>query len=227
VRGWYLPARSWLSFSVDGSPSPAGGAALTAGPLPDVPVLVLEGDRDIRTPVPNGAAIAARFPQGHLLVVPGVGHSVLTMDPSGCSAIAVISWITGSTPAAQCPRAKPYVATVAAYPTHLPAHLGAPRTLAVAQRTLEDAEAIWLLALDAGRTTVTEPGLDGGSLFASGHSFRLRSYAITPRVSLSGVIRMSHATAPIGFSGSVTVSGAGVAHGTLTLRDGKLVGTLR
>ena len=210
-----------------GWPSPAAGTSLVSHPLPDVPVLALSGGLDFRTPTAWAASVISQFPQGHLLVVPGVGHSVLTMDPSGCSAIAVISWITGSTPAAQCPRAKPYVATVAAYPTHLPAHLGAPRTLAVAQRTLEDAEAIWLLALDAGRTTVTEPGLDGGSLFASGRSFRLRSYAITPRVALSGVIRMSHAPAPIGFSGSVTVSGAGVAHGTLTLRDGKLVGTLR
>src|SRR6266550_4018760 len=41
-----------------------------SGPLPNVPVLVFEGERDLRTPVSNGAAIAARFPQGHLLTVP-------------------------------------------------------------------------------------------------------------------------------------------------------------
>lgn len=41
-------------------PAPVGGAALAAGPLPDVPVLVLSGDRDIRTPTANAVAIAAR-----------------------------------------------------------------------------------------------------------------------------------------------------------------------
>jgi hypothetical protein len=149
------------------------------------------------------------------------------MDPSGCSALAVIGWITGSTPAAQCPRAKPFVATVGAYPTHLPARLGAQQTLTVARRTLQDAEAIWLLALDSGAAAALEPGLDGGGLFAFSRSFRLRSYTIAPRVAPSGVIHVSLAKVPIGFSGSVTVSGAGVAHGTLTLRDGELVGKLR
>ena len=210
-----------------GWPTPAAGTSLVSHPLPDVPVLALSGGLDFRTPTAWAASVVSQFPQGHLLVVPGVGHSVLTTDPSGCSATAVIGWMTGSALPAHCPRAKPYVATVAAYPTHLPAHLGAPQTAAVAERTLQDAEAIWLLAVDSGTASVVEPGLDGGSLDASGRSFRLRSYAITPRVALSGVIRMSIASAPIGFAGSVIVSGPGAAHGKLTLRDGKLVGTLR
>ena len=210
-----------------GWPTPAAGTSLVPHPLPDVPVLALSGGLDFRTPTAWAASVVAQFPQGHLLVVPGVGHSVLTMDPSGCSATAVIGWMSGSAPPARCPRAKAYVSTVAPYPAHLPAHLGPGQTAAVAEQTLQDAEAIWLLALDSGPETVTEPGLDGGSLVASRRSFRLRSYAITPRVALSGVIRMSRATAPIGFSGSLTVSGPGAAHGTLTLRDGKLVGKLR
>jgi len=209
-----------------GWPTPAAGSSLVSHPLPDVPVLALSGGLDFRTPTAWAASVVSQFPQGRLLVVPGVGHSVLTMDPSGCSALAVISWSTGSTPAAQCPRAKPYLATVGAYPTQLPAHLGAQQTLTVARRTLQDAEAIWFLALDSGAAAAVEPGLDGGSLFAFSRSFRLRSYAIAPRVALSGVIHVSVATAPIGFSGSVTVNGAGVAHGKLTLRNGTLVGKL-
>ena len=55
-------------------PSPAGGADLGAGPLPNVPVLVLSGDRDIRTPTAEAISIASRFPQGRVLVVPGAGH---------------------------------------------------------------------------------------------------------------------------------------------------------
>jgi hypothetical protein len=135
--------------------------------------------------------------------------------------------MSGSTPPARCPRAKPYIATVPAYPTHLAAHLDARQTLVVAQRTLQDAEAIWFLAAGSGGMSATEPGLDGGTLLAGDSSFQLRGYAITPRVALTGAVRMAHARAPIGFSGSVTVSGPGAAHGKLTLHDGQLVGKLR
>src|SRR5438094_151655 len=56
-----------------------------SGPVPNVPVLVLAGERDLRTPASNAAAVAARFPQGHLLTAPGVGHSVLGADFTTCS----------------------------------------------------------------------------------------------------------------------------------------------
>jgi pimeloyl-ACP methyl ester carboxylesterase len=215
------------AYTCLGWPTPAAGTSLVAQPLPDVPVLAISGGLDFRTPTAWASSVVSQFPQGHLLVVPGVGHSVLTTDPSGCAAVAVIEWLSGSTPQARCPRAKPYIATVPAYPTHLPAHLDARQTLAVAERTLQDAEAIWFLAAGSGGMSATEPGLDGGTLIASDSSFQLRNYAITPRIALSGVIRMARARAPIGFSGSVTVSGPGAAHGKLSLRDGKLVGTLR
>ena len=54
-----------------------------------MPVLVFAGERDLRTPVSNAAAIAARFPQGHLVTVPGVGHSVLGADLTRCAQDAV------------------------------------------------------------------------------------------------------------------------------------------
>ena len=67
------------------------------GPLPNVPVLVLAGDRDIRTPASNATAIAARFPQGKVVVVPGAGHSVL--NHSACAADAVRRWLGRGDPA--------------------------------------------------------------------------------------------------------------------------------
>jgi pimeloyl-ACP methyl ester carboxylesterase len=222
---WALPLGS--AYTCLGWPTPAAGTSVAAHPLPDVPVLALSGGLDLRTPTAWAASVISQFPQGHLVVVPGVGHSVLTTDPSGCAADAVLLWLSGSTPDPQCPRASPYVTTVAPYPAHLPAHLDARRTLAVAGQTLHDAEAIWLMSAGSGDTTATAPGLDGGTLVAGRTSFRLRNYAIAPHVALSGVIRMARAVAPIEFSGSVTVSGAGAAHGTLTLRNGKLVGKLR
>src|SRR5918912_4030906 len=91
-----------------------------SGPLPNVPVLVLAGDRDLRTPAAKAADVAARFPQGRLLVVPGVGHSVLTADFSGCARAAVTTWLAGCVPG-RCGRVPPLVQPVAAFPTSVAA----------------------------------------------------------------------------------------------------------
>src|ERR687887_211418 len=66
-------------------PPQARRSGIGSGPLPNVPVLLLARERDLRTPASNAAAIAARFPQGRLLTVPGVGHSVLGADFTTCS----------------------------------------------------------------------------------------------------------------------------------------------
>ena len=55
------------------SPEPAD-----PGPLPDVPVLVIEGSGDLRTPLEDGRAVAAAFPRGQVLEVPFTGHSAGT-----------------------------------------------------------------------------------------------------------------------------------------------------
>jgi pimeloyl-ACP methyl ester carboxylesterase len=46
--------------------------------LPDVPTLILAGLDDLRTPAEDALALARTTTQGHLLVVPDVGHSVLS-----------------------------------------------------------------------------------------------------------------------------------------------------
>ncbi|HEX7525357.1 MAG TPA: alpha/beta fold hydrolase, partial [Gaiellaceae bacterium] len=75
-------------------PSPAGGAALGSGPLPDVPVLALSGGFDMRTPTSDATSVVALFPQGHLLVVPGIGHGILESG-AACPEEAVRSWLSG------------------------------------------------------------------------------------------------------------------------------------
>jgi len=207
-----------------GWPSAVAGAGFDPHPLPDVPVLALSGSLDLRTPTSWGASVIAQFPQGHLLVVPGVGHSVLTMDPSGCSQRAVLHWMFGATPPASCPRARPLVTTVPAYPTHSPARLDLRATRSLAERTLHDAEAIWLLAAGSSSTGLTAPGIGGGGIDAHRSSFVLRRYAITPGLTLSGVVRMSRAGTPIVFGGDVTVGGPAAVHERLELRNGRLVG---
>src|SRR5205085_3181499 len=64
---------------------PAGpaGSALPAKAFPDVPVLILSGARDVRTPTSIARRVAAAFPHSRVLVVGNTGHGVATS--SDCS----------------------------------------------------------------------------------------------------------------------------------------------
>jgi pimeloyl-ACP methyl ester carboxylesterase len=46
------------------------------GDLPDVPTLLIAGDNDLSTPLEWAQAEAKTAPNGHLMIVPGAGHSV-------------------------------------------------------------------------------------------------------------------------------------------------------
>ena len=202
-------------------PSPSGKAPLAAGPLPDVPVLALSGSLDMRTPTANAASVVAQFPQGHLLVVPGVGHSVLTVDPSGCAQKAVKLWLNGGTPPARCATARPYVAAVPRIPVSVakaPFAGGVSglrgRTLSTAQTTVQDAL--------AASVTAGGPigGLAGGRASPSISSITLTGYSDVPGLTISGTLRIRLALTGKGPvyspSGSVTVAGPKAAHGVLT-----------
>jgi pimeloyl-ACP methyl ester carboxylesterase len=213
-------------------PSPVGGVTLGAGPLPDVPVLAVSGGIDMRTPTGGAQQVIAQFPQGHLLVVPGVGHSVLGADASGCSQGAVRQWIlTNAVDVAQCPRPKAFVAPVSAFPALGLAHPKRPAapaaTLAIASKTLQDAEAIWMMTDGSSGPPVAIDGPYGGALVATAlESFRLENYSIRPGVTVSGKITITSFGPPVGFQGIVTVSGPAASGGVLGLKGHTLRGTL-
>jgi pimeloyl-ACP methyl ester carboxylesterase len=210
-------------------PAPSG-TALAAGPLPDVPVLVLSGDRDVRTPTAAGAAIASRFPQARLLVAPGLGHSVLRRSP--CAADALRAWLDGATPPSACPRVPlavpavgPFRRTLAAKPAS-----GLPgRTLAAALATLREAEATWLFA---GPGLKFLPAVVTGGLAArAAGTFALQEYCDTPGVKLSGTVTVeldgeTPATPLRIRSASLTVAGTAVAAGALRIEGGRVTGRL-
>jgi pimeloyl-ACP methyl ester carboxylesterase len=204
-------------------PSPAGGAPFGPGPLPDVPVLVVSGGFDMRTPTADAVSVVARFPQGHLLVVPGIGHSVVTADPSGCAANAVRAWFqTGVVPAPQCPRGKPIVRTVSSLPAaRTPAKLSPLATYAIASKTLREAQAAWLMATDS-----PVAGIYSGKLVPGQRGFMLTRYAIGRGVELSGTLRLVSTDLPLSFEGTVKVSGAAASPGILGLSRSSLKGTL-
>ena len=209
-----------------GWPSPAGEASLPAGPLPDIDVLAVSGGLDLRTPTAGAASVVALFPRGHLLVVPGVGHSVLTADPSGCSQRAVRAWILGSAPPASCAAPRPYLSPLAAFPARGSKRLDARQTLAVAGKTLHEAEAAWLMtATDSTRQSAI-PGVYGGKLAPAERAFVLERYSIAPGVTLTGHISLAKAGAPLVFKGYVIVDGAAAARGLLELSGSSLHGRL-
>ena len=86
---------------------------LPDGPWPNVPVLILSGSRDIRTPTPVGEAVAADFPKSRVLVVKGSGHAV-TYN-SSCAAAFVSDWVQGL-PHGACPAIPPVLAPLLGFP---------------------------------------------------------------------------------------------------------------
>ena len=190
-----------------------------------MPVLAISGGFDMRTPTSSAASIVSRFPQGRLLVVPGVGHSVVTADQSGCAARAVRTWINGGAVPDRCSRPKALLPPIAALPAPGSASptrpYGALATYAIAAETLRDAEAIWLTAAPK-----PAPGVFEGKLVSSGRGFTLTRYSIARGVTISGKIQLTTASAPLRFAGTVTVDGPAASPGILGLAGTSLRGTL-
>jgi hypothetical protein len=217
-------------------PPQARRAGPGSGPPPNVPVLVLAGERDLRTPASNAASVAARFPQGRLLTVPGVGHSVLGADFSGCAENAVKTWLTGGVPPARCRRSPMLVNPIATLPASVSAlrPVGAGglrgRTLAAVSRTVREAAATWGLAITGFTPVRTIAGPFGGVIRSSGTTFTLSGYSAVPGVRVSGRLSLYRPPArlplPARFVGSVRVTGAKAAHGRLTVGRSTLAGRL-
>jgi pimeloyl-ACP methyl ester carboxylesterase len=63
--------------------------------LPDVPTLLLAGDRDLSTPLPWARAEAAHAPGSRLVVVPTAGHSVQLRAVNGAGRRALADFLRG------------------------------------------------------------------------------------------------------------------------------------
>ena len=130
------------------------GAAST-GKLPDVPVLVLAGDRDVRTPSRDGVAAASGFRQGRVVVAPGVGH--MAVSSSSCVNSGRSGGSSGHVAQARCDRVPLTIEPLAPIPrvSRNAKPIGAVRglagrTLAATISTLREAEASWLSIYPAG-----------------------------------------------------------------------------
>ena len=217
-------------------PPQARRPGIGSGPLPNVPVLVFAGERDLRTPATNAAAIAARFPQGRLVTVPGVGHSVLGTDLTNCAQNALEIWLSGGVPPSRCPRSPMLVNPIGTFPasfaTLKPGRAGGVRgrTLAAVAKTVREAAASWAFSLTGFAQVHAIAGLYGGVIRASGTTFVLKGYSTVAGVRVSGSLHLyrpdSGSAVPARFVGSVRVDGTKAAQGRLSVGPSTLGGRL-
>ena len=85
---------------------PEAGAARASAPLPDVPVLILSGEDDLRTPLEGARRFAAALPRAQVLTVPHRGHSVITGDDA-CVDVGVRRFFAGRPVGRPCAKLAP------------------------------------------------------------------------------------------------------------------------
>ncbi|MDX6407799.1 MAG: hypothetical protein QOE13_870 [Gaiellaceae bacterium] len=222
-------ARMGTAFFCEQWPTPVGNTPFGPGPLPNVPVLALNGGFDLRTPTANAVAVISAFPQGQLITVPGVGHNVTSADFSGCAAEQVRRWILGTLQQfrqASCPRVPPVGKILGAFPRR-PAKPTVKATLATASKTVREAEATWLQIV-LSSASFSPRGAYGGKLVLAkqGLSFSLSKYSAVSGVQVSGKIAFVPGGLPLVYKGTVRVSGPAAVAGTLTFSNESVSGKL-
>ena len=86
-------AASLVGLCASWPPTPRPEAVSLPGP--DVPVLVLSGRADLRTPLEDARRTALQYPNAQVLAVPGVGHSVLSVGPQRCAVKGTVAFLRG------------------------------------------------------------------------------------------------------------------------------------
>lgn len=204
------------------------------GPLPDVPVLLLGGEDDLRTPVENAERTAQLFPQSTLVVAPATGHSALGADFSGCVERAFGRFFGQRPVQPRCRRTRrefPPVPPPALRLADVPPLRGTSglrgRALATVRLTLRDVgqDAITELIFDPH-----DPDIARGGGLRAGHyridgkfTLELDDVAFVPGVTLSGRLRHFGERRQ---RGRLRVGGPGAPHGLLVVRRQKVRGRL-
>ena len=205
--------------------------------LPDVPVLVLSGDQDLRTPNADAMATAARFPRSSYVQVPGNGHDELGGDITGCAREALTRFIAGRTVGDPCAGLTDLIDPLPVAPTALrqvpPVRgtRGIPgRSALAALATVDDVTATAVIRLFNGENALGYGGLRGGyftGAFAdrTGISTKLHGVVYVPGISVSGQLQQRRLDLPP--TGKLTVRGGRRGSGSLTLsRNGAVSGTI-
>jgi pimeloyl-ACP methyl ester carboxylesterase len=212
----------------------AAPAPPAAGPLPNVPTLILSGEQDLRTPTSGARRVAAEIPDAQLLVVPYTGHSVIGSDFNDCAALAVEAFF-GGTSVQPCKLEPDPFGPTPITPTKLARVQPVPglggnrgRTLTAVLDTIVDLERQLI-----GATLQVQQKLPNGSSFGGLHggyaklsasAVSLHDLTFVPGVALSGTLPAKEGKL---LSITIHVSGAAATHGKITLNaGGRASGTL-
>jgi pimeloyl-ACP methyl ester carboxylesterase len=170
-----------------------------SGPPANVPVLLLHGEFDLRTPRSATDTVAAEFPQAEVLTVPNTGHSAVRTDAAGCARKATVAFFSKGTVTAACkPQADPFAARAL-----LPGALAQVRPARGFTRTSGRAVAAALLTVSDGfdqldlgtserpdqEATVSGGGLRGGSFKGSAGGPVFSRYELVKGFPVSGKVR--------------------------------------
>jgi pimeloyl-ACP methyl ester carboxylesterase len=204
------------------------------GSLPDVPVLLVEGADDLRTPLENAGRVAQLFPRSRVVVAPDTGHSAIGSDFAGCALRAFARFLQRR----PVPRGCPHVRKAFPAEPPPPGRLADVRQLRGTSgprgRTLA---AVKLTLRDVAEDSLTElifdphdPDIARGGGLRAGHyridsenALELRGVAYVPGVTLSGRIRNFLARRQ---SGRLRVGGRAAPHGRLAIRRFRVSGRL-
>lgn len=192
---------------------------------PDVPVLIIAGRQDVRTPLESARRTLGQYPNGKLLAVRSAGHSVLTTDLTGCARTGLIAFLRGQE-VKQCSQisARDRAALPAA--PFIPASISSLRptgTSGLAGRTFSALRVTLTgIAFDTAGVDTDKsfrlPGLRAGYITGKGSSLTLHGVEWVRGVKVSGTLR--------GSSGTLTVSGSQAAAGTVRFTRRSATGTL-
>jgi pimeloyl-ACP methyl ester carboxylesterase len=210
-----------------GWPSTTGGY-VPAGPLPDVPTLVIDGSADVRTPLEDATFVKSLIPSAQVLAVPYTGHSALASDLSNeqCAARAVRQYFAGQPVTPCAPSDNPFSPTPVA-PTRFD-RLKATgragkvgRTITAALATAQDMRRQVIGdALEAGRLPARAGGLRGGRVVIRNEILTLFDVVYVPGVKVSGSVPLN------GGRQRLRISGSKAAKGKLTITSSTITGRL-
>ena len=215
-------------------PQAPAAPAFGDGPLPDVPVLLVEGEDDLRTPLENARRTAQLFPRSRLVVVPATGHSAIGSDFSGCAQRAFARFLQRRPVPPECPRVRRGVAPAPPPPRRLSdvARLTGTsglrgQTLAAVRLTLRDVleDSVTQLVFDPDAPDVAR----GGGLRAGRYrldadlTLHMQRVVFVPGVTVSGSIE----NFALGRQrGRLRISGRAAPHGVLAIHRRKVSGRL-
>ena len=182
-----------------------------------MPVLVISGRDDIRTPLESARRIAAGYPHATFLEVNAVGHSVIRHDYSGCALKGMIAFLRAQ-PVASCAAVQPFIAPAIYRPAQLPG-AAARSTPSITRSRRRSATA----RPTAAGTTCGRASDCPGCAAASRSSPRAGSSSTRTQTILG--VRVSGKLSAAR-RGTVTVSGPRAAAGTVTFRRSRVSGTL-